>query len=170
MLALSLRIGRAAFASAMRLYALISIASLKPARLVSIVSPFRSSGSANAIECSRKSSPPSFSFATPISSAMCSSFVTSIGCRNATCGLPSVSFVTRPRFFLRSSSGLSGMYEKPHVPPSSRIRSAIAQAIDCLLNTPVIRPAFIRKKWFHQTAPMDCDVRRAERVAIFATA
>ena len=124
----------------MRLYALISIASLKPARLVSIVSRFKSSGSANAIECSRKSSRPSFSRATFISSAICSSLVTSIGCRNATCGLPSVSFETRPRFFLRSSSGLSGMYEKPHPPPSSRIRSAIAQAIDCLLNTPVIRP------------------------------
>ena len=76
---------------------------------------------------------------------MCSSLVTSIGCRNATCGLPSVSFVTRPRFFCRSSSGLSGMYEKPHVPPSSRIRSAIAQAIDCLLKTPVLNPRLFAK-------------------------
>jgi hypothetical protein len=46
MLARSLRIGRAAFATAIRLYALISIASLKPSRLVAIVSPLRSSSGA----------------------------------------------------------------------------------------------------------------------------
>src|SRR3989304_1947277 len=127
-------------ASAMRLYALISIASLKPARLLSVVFRVQASGGANAIEWSKKSMPPSFSRGTRISSATCPALVTSIGCRNATRGVPSVSFVTRLRFFFRSSSGLSGIYEKPQWPPSLMIRSAIAQAIDCLLNTPAMTP------------------------------
>jgi hypothetical protein len=38
------------------------------------------------------------------------------------------------------------MYEKAHSPPSTMIRSAIAQAMDCLLKTPVIRPFFPANK------------------------
>jgi hypothetical protein len=37
------------------------------------------------------------------------------------------------------------MYEKPHVPPSFMIRSAIAQAIDCLLKTPITKPRLLAK-------------------------
>ena len=56
---------RAAFTTASKLYALISIASLKPSRLVAIVSFFKSSSVAKAIECSRKSICPNCSLARP---------------------------------------------------------------------------------------------------------
>jgi hypothetical protein len=66
--------------------------------------------------------------------------VTSIGARNFALAFLSVSFWIRPRFFCRASSALSGMYENPQTPPSFMIRSAMAQAIDLSLKTPVIRP------------------------------
>ena len=50
--------------------ALISIANLKPSRLVATVSRLRSSGGAKAIECKRKSIDPSSSRQRPISAAM----------------------------------------------------------------------------------------------------
>ena len=62
------------------------MAILKPSRLVSIVSRFRSSSEAKAIECSRKSILPNSAAVRSITALICSSFVTSSGTRNLALG------------------------------------------------------------------------------------
>ena len=76
------KISWAAPPTAIRLYALMSIAVLKPSRLVLIVAPLRSSIGAYATECSRKSIAPNSSFVFTITALISSSLVTSSGTRN----------------------------------------------------------------------------------------